>query len=65
MGLNQAQNVVFHHFVEFELQVFLEIGKCEVKPTKKFEGQGGEVGGCKFGSSKPKFGPKLGLLPFS
>ena len=66
---NQAENEVFHYFLEFGSLVFLEIAysdslqqcltfSCGKTHEKKFRGP-------KFGPNKPKSDPALGFLPFS
>ena len=68
-GLNQVQNEVFRHFLEFELLVFLEIAynyrlqQCLTSNlgqshVKIFENQN-------LAPHEPNWSPKLGFSPFS
>ena len=68
-GLNQVQNEVFRHFLEFELLVFLEIAyNCRLQQcltsnvgqsqVEIFENQN-------LVPNEPNWSPKLGFSPFS
>ena len=68
ISLNEAQNEVFCHFLEFGSYVFCEIQyddslqhclRCSRGKTHK------KILGPKFGPVKPRSGPKLGFLLFS
>ena len=68
MGLNQAQNKVFPHFLEFGSYVFLEI-EYDDSLREYLTSSRGKIHeknlGRKFWSNGPKSGPKLGFSPFS
>ena len=67
MGLNQAQNEVFHHFLEFGSNCFLEIAynvswqQCLISSRGKTHKKNL---GPKFGPNESKSVPKLGFSPF-
>ena len=72
--INQAQNEVFCHFLEFGSYVYLEIAYNHIfrqyfasNIDKTYEkkivgGGGGGVGMDKFGPNVPKSGPKLDIF---
>ena len=72
--INQAQNEVFCHFLEFGSYVYLEIAynhifrqyfasSIDKTYEKKIAGGGGGGGGMdKFGPNVPKSGPKLDIF---
>ena len=70
MGLNQAQNKVFRHLLEFGSYAFLEIAQND-SFRQCLSSSRGEIHEkkkklrSKFGSNRPKSVPKLGFLPFS
>ena len=69
MSLNQAQNEVFRHFVEFGSYVFPEIGyndslrQCLISSRGKTHEK--ILFRPKFGPNGTKSSPKLGFSPFS
>ena len=68
MGLNQAQNEVFHHFLEFGLYVFLEFAYNDSfqQYLTSSRGKTHEKNfGAQIWAKQTKLGPKLGFLPFS
>ena len=62
-SLNQAQNDIFRHFIEFGWYVFVEIEYDDSLRQCQICIGGG--GGVKFGPNGPKSGSKLGFSPFS
>ena len=71
--INQAQNEVFCHFLEFGSYVYLEIAynhifrqyfasSIDKTYEKKIAGGGGGVGMDKFGPNVLKSGPKLDIF---
>ena len=69
--INQAQNEVFCHFLEFGSYVYLEIAynhifrqyfASSIDKTYEKKIAGGGVGMDKFGPNVPKSGPKLDIF---